>query len=268
VSWGVTDLTVRYRTRPALDRVSLEVAAGSITTVVGGDGAGKSTLLRALAGGVAAQSGTVRRPAIRRIGYFCGTSAVYQDLTVTENLDFAAAAYRVATSARRGELLAAAGLTAVPHRPAGLLSGGMRSKLGLVMALQHNPDLLILDEPTTGIDPVSRTELAALISREAAGGTAVLTATTYIDEAERAGRVLVLDRGRALRDGAPDDIVAGVAGTVVVSPTRPAGTRWWRRGRRWHQWVPPGETIPAGATPAPVDLEDAVIIAALRQDYP
>jgi ABC-2 type transport system ATP-binding protein len=265
MSWGVASLTVRYGGRFALDDVTLEVPAGSITAVVGGDGAGKSTLLRALVGGVRPTSGTVRRPGPREIGYFPGASGVYPDLTVAENLDFAARAYRVPADGRRAELLHAAGLTDVPHRLAGHLSGGMRQKLGLVMAMLHAPRLLVLDEPSTGVDPVSRAELTALINRAAVAGTAVVVSTAYVDEAERAGHVLVLDGGRVLRSGAPDAIIAAVPGTVVASSTRPHGDRCWRRGGGWHRWIAPGEQTPADAQAAPLDLEDAVIVAALQR---
>lgn len=265
MSWGVASLTVRYGGRIALDDVTLDVASGSITAVVGGDGAGKSTLLRALVGGVRPASGTVRRPAARQIGYFPGSSGVYPDLTVAENLDFVASAYRVRAADRRAELLHAAGLADVPNRLAGQLSGGMRQKLGLVMAMLHEPQLLVLDEPSTGVDPVSRAELTSLVNRAAVAGTAVVVSTAYVDEAERAGHVLVLDGGRVLRSGAPEAIIAAVPGSVVVSADRPDGDRAWRRGRGWHRWVPPGDDPPAEAQRAPVDLEDAVIVAALER---
>jgi ABC-type multidrug transport system ATPase subunit len=265
MNWGVTALTVRYGHRVALEDVSLDAPPGSITAVVGGDGAGKSTLLRALVGGVRPDSGTVRRPPTRQLGYFSGATGSYPDLTVSENLDFAASAYHASASGRRAELLDAASLSHVPERLAGQLSGGMRQKLGLVMAMLHEPTLLVLDEPSTGIDPVSRTELTALINRAAAAGTAVVLSTAYLDEAERAGHVLVLDRGRTLRSGNPDAIIASVPGSVLASTARPGGGHSWRRGSGWHHWIPPGQPVPSGSSPAPVDLEDAAIVAALQR---
>jgi ABC-2 type transport system ATP-binding protein len=264
MTWGVSDVTVRLGHRVALDQVSLRAVPGQVTAVVGGDGAGKTTLLRVLVGLVGPRPGTVTRPPTEQLGYFSAASGVYPDLTVAENLAFAAAAYRVRDSRRRDELLQLAGLAAVTDRLAGRLSGGMRQKLGLTMAMLHRPALLVLDEPTTGVDPVSRAELSRLIARAAAAGTAVVLATAYLDEAERAGAVVALDAGRVLRSGTPDDIIGGLPGQVVATGTRPDGQASWRRGAGWHVWLPPGAAVPAGATPTRIDLEDAVLVAALE----
>jgi ABC-2 type transport system ATP-binding protein len=264
VNWGLSEVTVRFGGRVALDGVSLSAAPGQVTAVVGGDGAGKTTLLRVLVGLIRPRSGTVARPPRNQLGYFSAASGVYPDLTVAQNLSFSAAAYHTRDRERADELLEVAGLAGVTDRLAGHLSGGMRQKLGLAMAMLHRPVLLVLDEPTTGVDPVSRAELSRLIVRAAAAGTAVVLATAYLDEAERAGAVVVLDAGRVLRSGAPGDIIAGLPGTVVATPTRPAGPRSWRRGAAWHAWLPPGTPAPADATSARVDLQDAVLVAALE----
>ena len=132
------------------------------------------------------------------IGYFPASTGTYPDLTVAENLAFRATAYNLRgpqAAARAAELTELAGLTAARDRPAGGLSGGMRRKLGVIAAMLHQPELLVLDEPSTGVDPVSRSGLWWLITRAAADGAAVVLATTYLDEAERAGMVLVLDAG-------------------------------------------------------------------------
>ena len=185
--WGVSGLTVRYGRRTALDDVTLDVPAGAVTAVIGGDGAGKTTLLRALAGVARPTAGTVRSPARRRIGYVAGASGLYDDLSVAENVAFVADAYGVRgeeLEARLAELLERTGLEGIGDRLAGRLSGGMRQKLAFALALLHQPELLILDEPTTGVDPVSRVELWRLIAGAAAGGAGVVVSTTYLDEAD------------------------------------------------------------------------------------
>uniref|UniRef100_UPI00135C0A02 ATP-binding cassette domain-containing protein n=1 Tax=Cellulomonas citrea TaxID=1909423 RepID=UPI00135C0A02 len=190
MTWGVTGLDVRYGDRLALTGVELHVEPGQVIAVVGGDGAGKTTLLRTLAGGVRPSAGQVRSPGRERTGFMPATASTWADLTVEENLEFAAAAYHVGHAEladRRTRLLAATGLTAAAGRTAARLSGGMRQKLGFALATVHHPDLLVLDEPTTGVDPVSRVDLWRLVSAAAAAGTAVVMATTYLDEAERAG---------------------------------------------------------------------------------
>jgi len=210
-------------------------------------------------------SGRVRRPARRRIGYVSAGPGVYRDLTVDENLAFAAGAYGVprATARRRiDELLEATELADVRRRLVGQLSGGMRQKLALAMAVVHVPELLVLDEPTTGVDPVSRAELWRLMAGLAAQGTAIVLATTYVDEAERAASVLVLLRGRTLAVGTPRSILASVPGELYRLPGSTDDPRAWRRGAEWRLWSP-GGTAPAGADLLVPDLEDALVIAQL-----
>ena len=263
---GLSGVTVRYGERIALDDVDLDAAPGAVTAVVGGDGSGKTTLLRVLVGLIQPNAGSVRRPPRARQGYFSAASGVYTDLTVAENLSFVATAYDSHDPHRRADLLDATGLAHVTGRLAGHLSGGMRQKLGLVMAMLHDPILLVLDEPSTGIDPVSRTELSRLIARAAAGGAAVVFSTAYLDEAERASTVLVLDGGKALRSGSPDQIVASVPGHVVsVAQSQRAAGRSWRRSTGWHEWLPPDIPVPPGTRLVQPDLEDAVIVAALQR---
>ena len=210
---------------------------GSVVAVVGGDGAGKSTLLRALAGEVSLDAGTVEAPPKQRLGYLPASSGSWAALTVTQNINFVAGIYGLAgdkLTARRTELLDRAAL-APAARLAAQLSGGMRRKLGFVMAIVHRPALLILDEPTTGIDPVSRIDLWRLVSEAAASGAAVLMSTTYLDEAERAAHLVVLDRGRVLVQGSYEQVRAGFAG-VVTRSDQPVRAGWaWRRGRVLHR---------------------------------
>jgi ABC-type multidrug transport system ATPase subunit len=229
---GVRDITVRFgRGRSgqivALDEVTLDAPRGQVTAVVGGDGAGKSTLLRVLAHRVAVARGEVRTLDRARLGYQPATSGVWPTLTVTENVDFVGRSHGMSAAAirsRADELLERAGLAAARTRLAGALSGGMRQKLGFVLAILHEPELVLLDEPSTGVDPVSRVELWRLIAGTAASGAAVLMATTYLDEAQRAASVLALDAGRTLACGTPDDIVAAVPGIIAVLGTDSDGT--------------------------------------------
>jgi ABC-2 type transport system ATP-binding protein len=265
--YGVSDLRVRYGRHTAVQGVTFTVPAHTIAALVGGDGAGKSSVLRALAGAIAPAGGSVRRPDSRRIGYMPAGQGVYRDLTVNENLAFSASAYGVpgAEAARRAaELLERTGLQDAGGRLGAQLSGGMRHKLALAMALLHQPQLLVLDEPTTGIDPVSRAQLWRLIAGAAAAGAAVVLATCYVDEAERAASVVVLSEGRPLLEGSPEEVVARMPGVVVDSAVRLDPVTSWRRGARWRTWAADG-TVPAGAARAEPDLEDAVIVAELAR---
>jgi len=272
--WGARRLGLRYGSVVALDDVTLLAEPGVVTAVVGGDGAGKTTLLRCLAGGLAPDIGTVTRPGAMATGYFPATSGMYPDLTVAENLAFRAAVYGQrgpAAAQRAADLLEAAGLAAVADRQAGQLSGGMRQKLGVIAAMLHQPALLILDEPSTGVDPVSRSGLWWLITRAAADGAAVVLATSYLDDAGRAGSVLALQAGRQLAAGTPEQIVAAMPGSVRAVAERPDGQAAqlaWHRGGGWRAWSPPGgpaELHPAG-TPVDADLQDAVTVAALERE--
>ena len=226
--WGLFGVEVRFGHRVALAGVTLPVCAGAVSAVVGGDGAGKSTLLRTLAGLRAPNAGRVMRPPARDIGFVSAGAGVYVDLTVTENLDFVAGAHGLRGArleTRAAPLLARAGLDGARDRLAGRLSGGMRQKLAFVLAVVHDPSLLVLDEPTTGVDPVSRADIWRLIAGAAASGAAVVMATTYLDEAERAANVLVLDDGRALATGTPDEIVARLPAAASTSGYPPPRLR-------------------------------------------
>jgi len=269
--WGAHEVSVTYQRRLALDKITLRAKAGAVTAVVGGDGAGKTTLLRCLAGALAPGSGQVRRPPARQLGYLSAGSGTYPDLTVRENLDFRASACGLPAAQARersAELLERTGLSAARDRLAGQLSGGMRQKLGVIAAMLAEPRLLVLDEPTTGVDPVSRSGLWWLIARAAADGCAVVLSTTYLDEAERTSAVLALDEGRELAAGTPDQIIDSMPGTLHSVADRPPGDRGqraWRRGGQWRVWDPPG---PAAGTGQPIkpDLQDAVTVAALARE--
>ncbi|MFW2512393.1 ATP-binding cassette domain-containing protein [Demequina sp. SO4-13] len=264
-AWGLDSVTVRYGRHTALDQVTLHAVPGEVRALVGGDGAGKTTALRALAGALRPEEGEVRAPGRSRIGFMPTAAGVWRDLSVDENIAFAAAAHGVRGATlreRRAELLERAGLAAATDRLAGALSGGMRQKLAFFLAMLHRPDLLILDEPSTGVDPVSRVDLWRMISQAAADGAAVVMATTYLDEAERASHVLALDTGRVLIEGTPAQVLAAVPGHVTTLETPEVPAYAWRRGAAWRQWSP--EAPASGDAPA-ADLEDAMVAAAFAK---
>jgi ribosome-dependent ATPase len=248
----VAGATLRYRGLVALDAVDLELPAGGISGFVGPDGVGKSSLLALLAGARRIQSGSVevlggsmadaghRRSVCPRIAYMpqgLGRN-LYATLSVTENLDFFGRLFgqpRADRKRRIDELLHATGLAPFPDRAAGQLSGGMRQKLGLCCALIHDPDLLILDEPTTGVDPLSRRQFWELIGRIRARRPhmSVLVATAYFDEAEGFDRLVAMDAGRILACEAPGVLKArqGAATleeafVALLPPARRGGGRF------------------------------------------
>lgn len=269
MSWGLDDVVVSRGRRAALAGVTVPADPSRVTVLIGGDGAGKSTCLQVLAGLVQPGQGGVRRPAKERIGYVPATAGMYPDLTVQENIDFTADAYRLSGSERHrraDEIVARTGLAEVRHRLGGRLSGGMQRKLAVGLALLHSPELLVLDEPTTGVDPVSRADLWRLIYRAAAEGAAVVAATTYVNEAARAAWVVLLESGTMLASGSPGDILRGVPGAVgVASDTARPAPLSWPRGAAWRVWAPAG-SLPATARPAEPDFDDAVVVAALAAE--
>lgn len=217
----------------AVDEVDLTIPTGTIFGLLGPDGAGKSTLIRMLATVLAAETGdavifgrSVRRePAqvIPRIGYMSQNFSMYPDLSAAENLNFFATLRGVGRAERRrraAQLMSAMGLAEFAHRRARYLSGGMKQKLMLAATLMHQPDLLLLDEPTTGVDPVSRREFWRILAGLHRDGKTVLVATPYMDEAERCNYLAFLSGGRISREGSPADIKAIVPGTLfeLVSP--------------------------------------------------
>src|SRR3989338_2311179 len=227
----VSGLTHRYGKRLALRGVSLSIPAGSTTAVVGPDGVGKSALLSLIAGARRMQTGEVRvfgadmrrgrqrAKAFERIAFMpqgLGKN-LYPTLSVRENIDFHGRLYSQPSDERRARiqrLTEATGLSRFLDRPAGKLSGGMKQKLSLCCALVHDPDLLILDEPTTGIDPLSRRQFWALIDQLRADrpDMTVLVATGYMEEAERFQRLVALDDGRVLPDGPAAEAVGDAGG--------------------------------------------------------
>lgn len=262
MSWGSDGVTVVFGETTALQDVSVTLRPGEIAIVVGGDGAGKTTLCRTIVGLEKVSAGVVSRPA--RTCFQPETSGVWADLTVLENLRFVAGGYHLPpdhSRARIDELLEVTALAPASDRLGRQLSGGMRQKLGVAMAVLSEPDLLVLDEPTTGLDPVSRLELWSFINRSAQEGRALLISTTYVDEAERADVVVALEEGRVLASGSVDSIVDSMPGRLFSS-SRSMGASSWHRGRAWRVWSPDGADVPT-ATPTEPDLADVVTVAAL-----
>jgi len=216
---------VRFGRKEALQGLDLDVEDGAFIAVIGPDGAGKSTLLRVLAGLRRPSEGEVLRALPKaEVGFSGAEFDLYGDLTVTENLRFFASVRGLRNDEfRRASalILGTVGLTEAADRLAAHLSGGMKKKLGLAAALIYEPRLLILDEPTIGVDPTSRRELWGIIAEAHAGGTAVVFATTYLDEAERALQVVLLSAGRA----------------TELSPERMASM-----AQGWHAWNLRGDT--------------------------
>jgi ABC-2 type transport system ATP-binding protein len=222
------NLTRKFRTQVAVDHLNLEIQQGEIFGLVGPDGAGKTTTIRLLAAIMDPTSGNatvagfdLRKQPERikeRIGYMAQQFALYGDLSVLENIVFFADIYGVRGKVRRARierLLNFARLTEFADRRAGRLSGGMKKKLGLACALIHAPDILYLDEPTTGVDPVSRREFWDILAGLHGEGTTILVNTPYMDEAERCSQVGLMYNGRLIEQGTPGQIKALVPGELI-----------------------------------------------------
>jgi ABC-2 type transport system ATP-binding protein len=233
---SVRDLRKRFTPKnlpavQALDGVSLEAPRGMLTALVGPDGAGKTTLIRLAAGLLHADSGELTVLGIDaardpqqiqdRISYMPQRFGLYDDLTVAENIDLYADLHGVTAEARAERyprLMEMTNLGRFRDRLAGKLSGGMKQKLGLACTLVRSPELLLLDEPTVGVDPLSRRELWEIVRQLVdTQGLTVLLSTAYLDEAERCGHVIVLHQGKVLAQGRPGDITAIAQGRVFVA---------------------------------------------------
>ena len=267
----IESLNHRYGATVALDGTSLSIRTGSTVAFIGPDGVGKSTLLGLIAGVKRIQSGTVmvlggdmasriHRDAVApRIAYMpqgLGRN-LYPTLSVVENIDFFGRLYGQAASERRrriARLLAATGLDPFPDRPAGKLSGGMKQKLGLCCALVHDPDLLILDEPTTGVDPLSRRQFWNLIAQMSTerSGTTLLVATAYMEEAERFKHIIAIDEGKIIAAGDRASILARTSANTLeeayIALQRPE-----RRGERTPLIIP---QLRKSDGPAAITAED------------
>ncbi len=208
---SATHLTRRFATKTALDDVTLRVENGELFGIIGPDGAGKTTFFRIVAGVLKATTGSVQVEQGATFGFVPQRFAMYEDLSVDENLWLRARLYDVPkelANSRAADLLERVGMDRFRKRLAGALSGGMKQKLALVAALLTQPRLLLLDEPTTGVDPVSRREFWALLNQLHHDGLTIVVSTPYMDEAEYATRIAFLDRGRISSIGTRQGILA------------------------------------------------------------
>jgi ABC-2 type transport system ATP-binding protein len=290
----------RFGELVAVEGVDLAVRKGEIFGVLGPNGAGKSTTIRMLCGILDPTSGDgkvvghdVRRePELikQRIGYMTQRFSLYEDLSVEENLTFYAGIYGVprrVRAARVREVMLDNGLTGRRKQIAGTLSGGWKQRVALASATIHQPPLLFLDEPTAGVDPVSRRDFWAEIHRLAAGGTTVLVTTHYMDEAERCHRLCFIFSGRVLDVGRPDEIVArsGLAAAELDVDDPPAATAalagqddvvgveaLGHRLRVVTRGADPAAVVTAAggrvqrAAPARISVEDAFVAMVRRQE--
>jgi ABC-2 type transport system ATP-binding protein len=228
----VRGLTRRFGPLTAVEDLSFEVERGELFGIVGPDGAGKTTTLRMLAGVLKPDAGSaevngvdvVARPEAAKphLAYMAQRFGMYEDLTVRENLDFYADLYRVPAAdrpARLARLYQMSRLGEFEDRLAGKLSGGMKQKLSLSCALVHHPRLLLLDEPTFGVDPLSRRELWLILHEMVAEGITVVVTTSYLDEAERCDRVALLNRGRFIALDRPEVLQKALDGRLLAIRT-------------------------------------------------
>ena len=222
------DLTRRFGETAAVDSLSLSVEEGELFGLVGPDGAGKTTVMRLLAAVLDPSEGDawVMDRSIRaepgkihaEIGYMSQRFGLYSDLSVLENLHFYADLYGVPRRGREvriEELLAFSGLAPFKNRFAGNLSGGMKQKLGLACTLVHTPRVLFLDEPTSGVDPVSRRDLWRILYRLLREKVTIFVSTSYLDEAERFQRLALLHQGRLIARGTPEEVKAVFPGSIL-----------------------------------------------------
>lgn len=236
VALRLEDVRKSFGKTVAVAGVSFDVDAGQMFGVIGPDGAGKTTTLRMICGLLKRDHGKIslfgtdpwvnRAVATGSIGYLSQRFSLYGDLSIDENIAFFARAHNVPDFvARRSRLLALTGLEPFRGRLADKLSGGMKQKLALACTLVHQPKLIVLDEPTTGVDPVSRREFWKLVAEFLSDGLTIVLATPYLDEAERCGRVVLLNEGQVLaldRPAALQRAGSGVVFEVVVQPPRAA----------------------------------------------
>jgi ABC-2 type transport system ATP-binding protein len=225
----VEELTKRFAGLVAVGGLSLKVDRAEIFGLVGPDGAGKTTTIRMLAGVMQPDQGRITiddvdvvadpEAAKRHVSYMPQRFGLYEDLTVEENIRFYADLFEVPRRLREeraGRLLAASGMENFRHFKAGQLSGGMKQKLGLTCALVHTPKILLLDEPTTGVDPVSRRDFWRILYDLRSEGVTIVISTAYLDEAERCNRLALVDNGRVLYCDTPAALKQKMPGSLLA----------------------------------------------------
>ncbi len=229
----VSGLTKRFGGRAAVDGLGFSCAPGEVFGFVGPDGAGKTTIMRLVAAVMAPDEGSIAIEGVdavahpervrSRVSYMPQRFGLYEDLTVDENIAFFADLFGIGAGdreARASRLLAASGMTPFRRRRAGQLSGGMKQKLGLTCSLIHTPRVLLLDEPTAGVDPVSRRDFWRILYGLRGEGVSIVVATSYLDEAERCTRLGLLREGRMLYCDTPERLKTLMPGEIlaVASP--------------------------------------------------
>ncbi|GHF48145.1 ABC transporter ATP-binding protein [Seohaeicola zhoushanensis] len=253
---SVHDLTKSFGDKTVVDHVSMDVARGEIMGFLGPNGSGKTTTIRLMCGLLEPDSGDGRvlgldirrdRRAIkRRVGYMTQKFSFYEDLSIEENLRFVAGLYGMADVRRVvADTLEDLGLTSRRRQLAGSLSGGWKQRLALAACIMHHPDLLILDEPTAGVDPKARREFWDEIHARATGGLTVLVSTHYMDEAERCHRIGYISYGRLVATGAVAEVVrdAGLTTLIITGADTAEAARQLRGAPGVDQVAPFGTTL-------------------------
>lgn len=241
-----TGLTRRFGDLVAVDHLDLSIPRARIYGFLGPNGSGKSTTIRLLCGLLLPSSGSVRvlghavpgeaEVVRRRIGYMTQRFSLYEDLSAHENLDFVAEVHGLPVREKRARLAAAMAeyrLEELAGQRAGTMSGGQRQRLALAAATLHRPELLLLDEPTSAVDPQSRRDFWDSLFELVGRGTTILVSTHYMDEAERCHRLAILDRGRLAAEGAPRELMRQIVGTVVEVAVEDSLS-----ARRWLEKMP------------------------------
>ncbi len=224
----VKNLTKKFGDINAVDNLSFDIMKGEIFGIVGPDGAGKSTLLRMMSGILLPESGTVEINGMNMqdnlfrikesLAYMPQRFGLYEDLTVEENIIFFGRLFGVSRrdiSKRIPALYEFSRLEPFKMRLAGKLSGGMKQKLGLACSLVHSPGIILLDEPTNGVDPVSRREFWKILYTLLGDGVTIVVSTAYLDEAERCNRVAMMNRGKFMRNSTPAEIKRSIGGMIL-----------------------------------------------------